>query len=240
MRILKGALCCLLSAALLFGTVGCGKDPDAPTETTEERTLPTVDEEKTPFELLQEAANKTKGLTAFSIDYGYILDQERLHLSGAVELRPDGTLSASTVTQTWSTDGSKNAPVFRNYDGTKCHEWVGEEDGTTGSGDTPYTLSQIFSDMTLLSERTDLISLFATFPMTVSPSEDGSLCYQLTDLNREGFSRLVFGTPDAVFPEEGEIPYEAAITVHPEGILSRLEFRSAYVKVSLEIVSQEE
>jgi hypothetical protein len=174
------------------------------------------------------------------VDYGYILDQERLHLSGAVELRPDGTLSAHTVTQTWSSDGSKNAPVFRNYDGKECYEWVGEEQGTTITEASPYTLSQIFSDMKLLRERTDLIGLFATFPMTVSPSEDGSLCYQLTDLSREDFSRLLFGIPDADFPEEKEIPYEAAITIHQAGILSKLEFRSAYVKVSLEIVSQEE
>lgn len=234
----KRFLCLFLSVALLLAS-GCGSDAEPVTESSPEHTLPTVNEEKTPLELLQEAVDKTKGLTAYSIDYGYILDQERLHLSGSVELRPDGTLSASTVTQTWSPDGSKNTPVFRNYDGKECYEWVGEEQGTTTEGDTPYTLTQIFSDMNLLIGRTDLISLFAAFPMTVSPSEDGSLCYQLTNLNREGFSKLVFGVPDADFPVEEEIPYEAALTVNQEGVLSRLEFRSAYVKVSLEIVSQE-
>lgn len=234
----RGLLCLGLCLGLVWMGSGCWEETPPTTEATQEITLPTVDEEKTPQELLQEAADKTRSLTDFTVDYVRTLGEDRFALFGQIHREAEGSYTAQIIFGSFTPEGTLESPTTQIYEGNTLQETQGDQEQVIQLEEAP-TLAQMLSGIGEFCQRTDLIRQFSTYPMTVSPSEDGSLCYQLTDLSREDFALLLCGSKEAALPEAtGEEIYQASLTTSETGALSKLEFQGEDVYVQLTILEQ--
>ena len=228
---LLAALCCL---AILFCLCACNEEP-TPTQDTTDITFPTLDESKTPLELLHNAADAAHALPGFSLDYIRIIGQERFALSGRVQQETDGSYTGEIISGTFTQTGTLEHPVTRRYQGNTCCE-QGEQGEQLLEQPDPYTLEEILSQVVEFQGRRDLIQQFSTLPMTVSPSQDGSFQYRLEALTLETFALLLYGNANAPLPETiQEEDLLITLTTAPEGYLSRLEFTANQLQISLTI-----
>lgn len=224
---------------MLWTVSACSSEPAPTTEDTETIPLPTLDESKTPLELLQAAAAKTHALTVYSVDYARSVGEDCFTLSGQLQTEPDGSCTAEITSRTFSKDGTRDETTLRRYNGKQCYELRGIEEQKTEAA-SPYTPSQILFQMEEFIGREDLLPLFSTYPMTVSPSENGAFRYQLSSLSREDFAYLLYGDPEASLPEASDaVNYEVNLTTAPDGTLSKLEFQGGLVQIHLTIINQE-
>lgn len=225
----------LMICVMTVFLAACGQKVEPVADPTTESTFPTLDENRTPVELLQEAADATRSLGDFTVEYVRITLQERVGLSATVQSGDNGTYTAETRFGTLSAEGKMETPVWRSYQGNTCKE-QGPEGGQILQNASPYTLPQILEGVTEFNGRTGLIRQFSNYPMNVIPSYDGSFLYQLENLTQDELSTLLYGNINADLPEGS---YTAAITVAPNGYLSSLEFTGTDFQVCLTITSND-
>lgn len=210
---MKKLLALLLSVTLAASFLGCAREEEQAPEATAP-TVPTLSGEETPLQLLTAAAEKTKGASAFCLDY--TLTNE----TGSYQLQTeqDGSFQAlgSRVC-----DGQEQLLWYQD---TVCYEKTGE-DVTRREQETAFRAAQVPEQLDFLRQRQGLLEAFCDFPLSISPSRDGSFRYLVSGLDWEAFSKLLYGAvteaPEQAPPPEG---YWAALTIDPEGFLSTLEF----------------
>lgn len=218
--------CLLLCLGIIAAICGCTQEPEVTEPETTEITFPTLDQEKTPLEMLDAAVEQTRALDAFAIDYVRIVGEDRFALSAQLQVEADGSCTALTITRRFTEDGTTEEETSRYYHGTLCCE----KGMAPLEQDTPYTPSQILSQVPQFSGLTKALS---SQPLNVIPSYDGSFRFQTEDLSWEDFSPLLCGCVTEA-PEETE-GYRAALTIAPEGHLSALEFTGGDIRITLTI-----
>lgn len=220
---MKKRITCLLCAISLF-LCGCWEEPAKPTEETTEFTIPTLNETQTPDDILRSAADLTKGLDAFFVDYVRIMDQERFALSAQVEIK-DGYCAAQTLQGSFTEDGTIENPVYRYYQDTLCFEKK-EEQVQQLSSESPYTLLQILEEIPPIPHG--MTDRFSGRPLHAIPSEDGTMCFQLSDLKASEFEAIT-----GMACEEGGST--VALTVAKEGYLSGITFTAPNIQMTLTV-----
>ena len=214
--------CGLLCLVMILTLWGCWEEPAEPTEETTEFTIPTLNEALTPDEILRSAADLTRGLDAFFVDYVRILGQERFAMSAQVEIK-DGHCTAQTLRGSFSEDGTMEDPVYRYYQDTLCFEKK-QEQVQQLSSESPYTLLQILEEIPPIPPG--LTDRFSGRTLHAIPSEDGSMRFQLSDLTASEFEAIT-----GMACEEGTV----ALTVAKEGYLSGVAFTGPDVQMTLTI-----
>ena len=220
----KKRLCLICAVVLSLILCGCWGDPSEPTEETTEFTLPTLNETQTPDSILRSAADLTKGLDAFFVDYVRILGQERFALSGQAEIKDDHC-TAQTLCGSFTEEGTMEAPVYRYYENATCFEKK-EEQVQQLSSESPYTLLQIFEDIPPIPKG--LVDRFSGRSLHAIPGEDGSMRFQLSNLTPTEFEAIT-GFPC----EEGE--NSVSLSVDSEGYLSKIAFTAPELQITLTI-----
>lgn len=232
--------CFLLCLMLTMAVCACDQEPAPTTEETLDVTVPTLDKSKTPQEMLSSAAEQTRKLEAFCIDYVRIVGEERSALSAQLQKEADSSYTALTLSCGFSPEGVTIDEVDRYYQGKFCYEHRQGEVQRLDS-DSSYSLSRILSEMQELKDRSGLMQELGSHPLNVIPSYGGAFRYEVEDLTRENFIALLYGT--ATKPQEDILPegdLTVALTVAPEGHLSALEFISGTITVTLTIAPLEE
>lgn len=176
-------------------------------------TLPEFTPELTPHEQLEAAVSKTRAASSMVLTFGL-----------------DDALTTQTVTvdSSGSYTSLLEAPNHTLYhNGLSCYRLDATQDPPTVDhieSDTPYTQSQIFQDVYALFPDDGLLERFCAQPLTASPSNDGSFCYQLTELSVTEIFTLIYGTqPENALLEDGKTGIgTVSLTVDPEGYFSQL------------------
>ena len=232
---IKPFLAVLFCGALILFLCACSREPGPSPEETTDWTVPTLDQSQTPNQLLTAAAQKTRSLEAFAVDYVRNMGEDRFALSGQVR-SDEGGYRAETLTCSFTPDGTTTDEVSRYYQGNLCWEQLPEGVEKT-EVDAPYDLSQILAPIAEFQNREDLIDTFSNLPIHAVPSYDGSFCFQIRELTWDEFSPLLYGVATE-YREEGA--FSVTLTVAPEGHLSQLEFTGDTLQLTLTLRPLEE
>lgn len=213
----------LTAAVMVSALVGCTEYPQGPITIPTQPTLPTLRTELTPLEQLKEAADKTRSLDAFAVTWVQTL------------AAGEGT---DTVTHTWQVQtlagGSLRAlyqsegedPCLRWYDGKMLVEKTGDLI-TRREEDTPIAAAELFAELGAIPENGELLSIFTQQKLVVSPSNDGSFRYQATDVPREVYQRMLYGSEIQLW-RMGTEKNTVVLEIDPEGFLTLLEFTTIH------------
>lgn len=202
---------CLIILLLLVLLTGCTQQKEE--FISDHPTLPEFTPELTPHEQLEAAVSKTRAARSMVLTFGL-----------------DDALTTQTVTvdSGGSYTSLLEAPDHTLYHtGLSCYRLDTTQDPPTVDhieSDTPYTQAQIFQDVSALFPDDGLLERFCAQPLTASPSNDGSFCYQLTELSVSQIYTLIHGTePENTLLEDDQTGIgTVSLTVDPEGYFSQL------------------
>lgn len=226
----KRLLCLVCAAAMAVTLWGC--EPQEEPEETTGPTMPTLNQQQSPEEILRAAAEKAKALEAYDLDYVTILGQDRFALSGQIRKEADGSHTALTMHCTFSEEGVTANEVDRYYRGSLCWERTGEQVQQVPSG-SAYTPEEIFGQVRQFPQ--ELIGAFCAHELNAIPSQDGSFRFQVEELTGEVFEKLT-GLPCSSEEAVGIV----ALTVSAEGYLGGLEFTAPDAQLTLTLRTPEE
>lgn len=204
---MKRLLIILLLPVLLLGCAGEPEEfvPNQPT-------LPEFSSDLSPSEQLEAAVAKTRLAKSMVLTFG---------LDDAL------TTQAVTVGSDGSYTSLLEAPDHSLYhSGTACFRSDSSQEPPAvehSQSDAPYTRAEIFQEVSALFPAEGLLERFCAQPLFASPNNDGSYCYQLTELSVSDTYALIHGTqPDSpLLPEEYGGICSVSVSVDPEGYFSQ-------------------
>ena len=181
-------------------------------------TLPQFDQELTPRQQLDAAVRKTEAAQSFTLIYGQIQAQgeqvqEQLTVQ-QVAADPKGGYVSLLETAT--------EKVF--HSGGTCHRLDTTCDPAAYS-QQPSDGEEIFDPVYAVIPRSGILDRFCDRRLMVSPSNDGSFTYQITDLTAQELYRLIHGELQQQIPQDYDRAIgTATVEVDPEGCLTQLRF----------------
>ena len=199
---MKRILPLLLAVLLLAGCSAGGAPVSTTTATT---TFPT---NRTPAQILKEAVEKTLDATSFALTY--TVGQDSL----TAKITKDGQGGYRALLE-WSCGCS----VY-----VSGKSWT-EKDCQTGqithtTGETAYTMPQIFEDLPRVSPGT--VERFGQLRLMASPSSDGTTCFSIGGLSLCQMRQLLMG--ETCDNHEDDFDGSFALTIDSAGLLVGAEF----------------
>ncbi|MBQ7345456.1 MAG: hypothetical protein IJW45_05280 [Oscillospiraceae bacterium] len=205
---------CICVCLLLCLLAGCSAPVQETVPLAEQPTLPSFSQDASPREQIGAAVEKTAEAGSFCLVFGQIRIQGE-------QKQEDLTVQRVAVD-----DQGQYVFLLETQDREVYHGLQGGymlDKTQSPPVVSPSQETSVFGAVCSLVPNEAFLDGFCDGRLTVSPSNDGSFTYQLSDLTMEALYRLIHGG-ERSFPEQAEAVGVASIHVDAEGYLTQVRF----------------